>query len=190
MIGLPRARRGCYRGRDAMAPSVRTRLSALLGTAVATLALDLASKAWAWTELRRVGMYKVIPGVLHLEYAFNTGAAFGMLRDETWARGLFLAITALVVLTLGVLARKLRADPWWVHAAIGLVLGGALGNLHDRLVRVQPLVHRGLRHGVVDFIVVFYWPGRRWPAFNIADVALLVGAIGIAFALRRHAPTR
>ncbi len=171
-------------------PSARTRLTALVSVAAVSLAVDLATKAWAWAELRRIGMRKLVPGVLHLEFAFNTGAAFGVLRDQNWARPLFLGITAVVVVTLVVLARRLRSDPWWVHAAIGLVLGGALGNLHDRLARTQPTLNRGIRHGVVDFIVVFYWPGHRWPAFNLADVALLVGAIGIAFALRRHAQTK
>ena len=68
---------------------------------------------------------------------------------------------------------------------IALVMGGALGNLHDRLFRMMET--RGeMRHGVVDFIKVFYWPGKEWPTFNVADVALVVG-VGLLFVfLSKH----
>ena len=66
--------------------------------------------------------------------------------------------------------------------------GGALGNLHDRIFR-QMDVRGELRHGVVDFIKVFYWPDKPWPTFNVADVALVVG-VGLLFIfLTRHGET-
>jgi signal peptidase II len=65
--------------------------------------------------------------------------------------------------------------------AIGLIASGALGNLHDRFVRVFMD-----QYGVVDFIVVYYWPGKRWPAFNIADAALVAGVLLFMIYLRRH----
>jgi signal peptidase II len=73
------------------------------------------------------------------------------------------------------LAFTMRTESLSGFFAVGLITGGALGNLHDRLLRSMLLFGQGERHGVVDFIVVFYWPARRWPAFNIADVVLLVG---------------
>jgi lipoprotein signal peptidase len=81
--------------------------------------------------------------------------------------------------------RRLALDPAdprpSAFVAIGLIASGALGNLHDRFVRVLDG-----NYGVVDFIVVFYWPGKRWPAFNIADAALVAGVLLFMIYLRRH----
>jgi signal peptidase II len=69
--------------------------------------------------------------------------------------------------------------------AIGLVSAGALGNLHDRLFRTMEVVG-GVRHGVVDFIKIYYWPGKAWPTFNVADIALVVGVGLLLIYLSRH----
>lgn len=159
----------------------------LLAVAI-TLALDLVTKAWAWEHLRnRVGI-EIIPGFLHLEFAFNTGSAFGFLADQSWARGFFIAMTVFVVGYMVHLLVTLPAAGRPQILGIGMVVAGALGNLHDRLVRSQFIWGEGeTRHGVVDFLVFFYWPGKRWPAFNVADVALLVGIGIFLLDLRRRA---
>jgi signal peptidase II len=69
--------------------------------------------------------------------------------------------------------------------SVAMVAGGALGNLHDRLVRTMEL--RGeVRHGVVDFIKIVYGPGKVWPTFNVADVALVVGVGLLLVFLTKH----
>lgn len=113
----------------------------------------------------------VIPGVLYWTLAFNTGAAFSFLADqEGWQRWFF---TLLAVGVSGVLASWLRRTPrgdWRTALPLALVIGGALGNLVDRI---------RLGH-VIDFIQVYLgsWP---FPSFNVADSAISVGAVLLVF---------
>jgi len=165
---------------------------AIASVAALGLAIDLATKAWAWEKLRHHLPKRLIKGLLHLEFAFNTGAAFGVLGETAWARLVFVAITVASVAYVLRLAWRWPLPGKLVPIAMGMLVGGALGNLHDRLFRTQQTLD-GERHGVVDFIVLFYWPKHRWPAFNIADALLLVGmglfAIGLVRA-RRHMAER
>lgn len=153
--------------------------------AIAGLGLDLGSKAWAWQAVRIEGRKRIIDGLLHFEFAFNTGSAFGMLNDQSWARVFFIVVTVGALLYLTWLAVTLPTVSRLPFTAIGLITSGALGNLHDRLFRTMLVFGQGERHGVVDFIVVFYWPKKRWPAFNLADVFLLVGVGLFLIWLRR-----
>lgn len=184
-------------------PPRSRRLLLAAALVVATLALDLGTKAWAWERLRDQPGIVLKKGVFVLDFAFNTGSAFGMLSGVAWARSFFIVVTVLAFAYLVRLLMTLPTNAWSSFAGIGLITGGALGNLHDRLVRIKSfktyfseiqfgeLLGNANRvadafgstrhyveldhHGVVDFIVVYYWPHKRWPAFNIADVALCVG---------------
>ena len=134
---------------------------------LAVIALDQLTKAIVLQALQPQVQNPVIPGLLNWTLAFNTGAAFSFLADqEGWQRWLF---TALAVFISGVLVRWLAHTPrgdWRTALPLGLVIGGALGNLIDRI-----------RFGhVVDFIQVYH---QQWffPAFNIADSAISVGAV-------------
>jgi len=152
----------------------------LIAFAVA-LGLDLWTKHWAWTQLRPTGrVVELLPPTLELDFAHNRGTAFSVVREverPLW----FLPITAVVVgLSMFISLRTPGVDRLRV-AALGLVCGGALGNLHDRLVRVDALGH----HGVVDFIKINYPWGGSWPTFNIADSALVVGTILLMWSLSR-----
>jgi signal peptidase II len=167
-------------------PSRRARLGLTAAVAVLGLLADLWTKAWAWDNLRREPPIKVIDRVFHLEFGFNTGSAFGMLRDYAWARSFFIVVTAFAMAYMIHLVLTLPRRHPSVFVAVGLILGGALGNLHDRLFRTMEVYGQGLRHGVVDFIVVFYWPGKRWPAFNIADALLVAGVALFMIHLHRH----
>jgi signal peptidase II len=171
---------------DDAVPSRRARLLLTTAVAATSLGVDLWTKAWAWNDLRGEPPIKVVPRFFHLEFAFNTGSAFGMLRDYGWARAFFIVVTALAVLYMIRLLLTLPRRHASVFVATGLILGGALGNLHDRIFRVMEVWGQGLRHGVVDFIVVFYWPGKRWPAFNVADAALVAGVALFMIHLHRH----
>ena len=100
---------------------------------------------------------------------YNTGAAFSFLRDAGgWQRWLFAALSIGVSVFIVFWLRRIPGDQKWLACALALVLGGAVGNLIDRLLRSGG--------GVVDFIDVYYgtW---HWPAFNIADSAISVGAV-------------
>lgn len=184
-------------------PSRRARLLLCAATLGISLALDLVTKAWAWENLQGRPGIVVQPGVLVFDFAFNTGSAFGMLADADWARTFFIIVTSAALVYLARLAYTLPTRWGSAFVALGLIMGGAMGNLHDRLVRVRSLRtyfddlrfsellanateisgeltqtrhYAELDHyGVVDFIVVYYWPHRRWPAFNVADIALTVG---------------
>lgn len=160
-------------------------MAAIVTVAAIGLAADLASKQWAWDTLQRRRPTKILPGVLHFEFAFNTGSAFGLLREVPWARWGFVAVTLVSIAYVLWLGFRWVGRGALAGVAIGLLLGGALGNLHDRLFRAMPMFDRTVRHGVVDFIVVFYAPHRRWPAFNVADALLVVGMGLLMIALFR-----
>ena len=140
----------------------------------AVIALDQVSKWWALANLQPYQPVAVIDKFLNWMLAFNTGAAFSFLADSGgWQRWFFtgLAIIVSAVLVFW-LARTARRD-WRNAVPLALIVGGAIGNVIDRI-----------RFGhVVDFIDI-YVGQHHWPAFNIADSAICVGAIGlIAFSL-------
>ncbi|MGH8184724.1 MAG: signal peptidase II [Rhodanobacteraceae bacterium] len=118
--------------------------------------------------------HEVIPHVLNWTLAFNRGAAFSFLDDSSsWQLWLFSALAVAVSIGLAVwLARTPRRD-WSTALPLALIIGGALGNMIDRVVHGQ----------VTDFIQV-YWHAWSYPAFNVADSAITVGAVLlIAFGL-------
>ena len=131
------------------------------------IALDQLTKHIALGALQPYAPHEVIPGLLNWTLAFNTGAAFSFLHDAGgWQRWLFSALAVTVSLVLIVWLRRLPRSDWRTALPLSLVIGGALGNLIDRV-----------RFGhVTDFIEVYYrqW---SWPAFNIADSAICVGAV-------------
>jgi signal peptidase II len=165
------------------------RLVLCTATAAATATADLATKAWAWKTLRLQGPRGAIDGVLQFEFGFNTGSAFGMLRDASWGHAFFVSTAVVLLVWMSWLAWRLPVRSKTGFMGVGLVVGGTLGNLHDRLFRELLIVGEGIRPGVVDFIVVFYAPSRRWPAFNLADVALVLGASLVLATLARRCPS-
>lgn len=141
---------------------LRTRLAVI---ALVVLVLDQASKAWALATLAPGEPVDVIGSSIRLNLIRNPGAAFSLGDDSTW----ILTIVSLVILAGVVVgARRVGNLPWAV--ALGLLLGGAVGNLVDRLVR-EPGPGRG---HVVDFIDYF-----GWFVGNVADIAIVVAAGGI-----------
>jgi len=154
----------------------------LYGTAAAAYALDRVTKILAENLLQGRAPVELIPAVLQLRFTTNPGGAFGLFESLP---SLFVAISIVVVLVVVVASRSL---PSTVSAVgLGLVLGGALGNLTDRVVRGA-----GLSGEVVDFIDF-----HVWPVFNVADSALVVGAAVLLVsgirrdrAARRHPSSR
>ena len=139
------------------------RLLVLLAVAAGVLALDALTKLLAVRELTDREPISLLGGALTLRLVRNPGAAFGM------AQGLTVVLTGVALVVVVVIlrmARRLRSG-WWA-VALGLVLGGALGNLTDRLLRA-PGPGRG---HVVDFLEL-----PRWPVFNLADSAIVVAGV-------------
>jgi signal peptidase II len=133
----------------------------LYGTAAAVLALDVVSKRLASAHLADGHPVALIPHVLDLRYTTNTGGAFGLLTGVPW---LFALATVAVV---GLIVRSsFRVSHRIPAVGMGLVLGGALGNLVSRLSGGL-----GLSGEVVDFIHL-----HLWPIFNVADASVVVGA--------------
>ena len=144
---------------------------------VLVFVVDQASKWFFETELSLYQRIVVIPDLFSWTLAYNTGAAFSFLAGASgWQRWLFALIAIVVSAVLVVWLKRLKPGETWLAIALALVLGGALGNLYDRIV---------LGH-VVDFILV-HWQ-HRWyfPAFNVADAAITLGAILLALDMFRN----
>lgn len=151
--------------------------------AVVIVIADQLSKLWAVKSLLR-GPIELAP-FLNFYLVFNSGAAFGFLDGAgDWARLLFVGIAILVSFVIIMMAKRLGANDVQVLIGLMLILGGAIGNLIDR-------VRQGY---VVDFID-FHYQDWHWPAFNVADSAISIGAVllvldalGIGFSKRFRKP--
>ena len=150
------------------APS-RTRLAVFGAVAVAVLALDVVSKVLVVADLPQTHEPKrVLGGAVYLDQARNSGAAFSLGTGFT----VVLTVVALAVIVLiARIAKRLRSTGWAI--SLGLILGGAVGNLTDRVLRSPGF----LRGRVVDWISLFGPDGRHWPIFNLADSAIVSGAV-------------
>ncbi|MFJ9774894.1 signal peptidase II [Kitasatospora sp. NPDC101157] len=144
-------------------PKGRRRVGVLLVVAVLAFLIDLGSKLLVVAKLENHAAIKVIGDVVTLQVIRNSGAAFGMGQALTVV---FTMIASAVIVVIWRIARRLYSLPWAI--ALGLLLGGALGNLTDRLFRA-PGVFRG---HVVDFISV-----QHFAVFNLADSAIVCGGI-------------
>jgi signal peptidase II len=145
----------------------RRRRSGLLTViAAVTLALDLLSKIVVVMVLEGHPPVRLLGGALYLVVFRNSGAAFSLATGWTW----LLSLIALgVVVVIVRLASRLRSIGWAV--GLGLVLGGSLGNLVDRLLRGPG----PLRGHVVDFLSLLAPDGSVWPVFSLADSAIVCG---------------
>jgi signal peptidase II len=132
------------------------------------VACDQTSKALAVHALAGGKVIPVVPGLFDLRLAHNTGAAFSMMAG--------LSVVAMAIVQLAIVG--VASAFWWrmrgqgarAHVAFGVLIAGALANVVDRIAR----------GAVVDFMHL-----RHWPIFNVADIAIVVGAIGLALAARR-----
>lgn len=150
-------------------PAKPNALSWLLAS-VLVIVIDQWTKAWVLGSLPEYTAVPVIEGYWNWYRTYNTGAAFSFLADAGGWQKYFFATLAFAIsgLMAWMLSRTSRRD-WKQALPLALVIGGALGNVIDRFM-----------HGhVVDFIQ-WHWRAHYWPAFNIADCAVVGGAIGIA----------
>ncbi len=130
---------------------------------VLAIIIDRFSKFLCQRYLAPLGSVPLIEGVFHLTYVQNTGAAFGMFQGANW---LFIPVIVLTAAFLIYLMWTLRYAGDFMRLSIALILGGALGNLMDRVMLGY----------VVDFLDF-----RVWPVFNIADSCIVIGSILLGY---------
>ena len=129
-----------------------------LGIGILVFIIDQLVKHLVVSTMHLGQSLPVIKGIFHITYVLNPGAAFGMLAHQRW----FFILVALAAVLLGAaFYKKLQQESFLMRSGAGLLLGGAVGNLADR-------IQSGL---VVDFLDF-----RIWPVFNIADIAICAGA--------------
>lgn len=132
--------------------------------ALGIVLLDQATKEWVRGAFALHESVPVLPGCFHLTYIRNTGAAWGMFSGQN----LTLSLLAVVMLAALLVFRRKLLPPGRLHRlALGLLCGGIVGNLFDRL-----------RLDYVTDFLDFFWRGWHWPAFNVADAAICTG-VGI-----------
>ncbi len=140
----------------------------VFSVAAVVLILDQLSK---WYIRHTFGLYEsvaIIDSVFHITHIRNAGGAFGLLNQgaKVWRLPFFLAVSCVAVGVLLAFVRRIDPRQRWLLLALGGILGGALGNLVDRMISGE----------VTDFLD-FHWHGYYWPAFNVADSGISVGMI-------------
>jgi len=164
-------------------PSSKTRdyRIPLLLLSVLVVVLDRWSKIWIVHHINPGYAITVIPGVFRLTHVLNTGAAFSLFADSLSplaVRNALIAFSILAVIIVGVLLWRAGRTLTLTGVALALILGGAVGNLYDRLVFSY----------VVDFLevhIVHY----HWPDFNVADSCIVIGACLLLIEIFRTQPT-
>ena len=141
-----------------------------LGLSALVAVMDQLSKKWIAANLAPYESIKVIPGFFSITFVTNTGAAFGLFSgNESWRKILFLTITVLAMGFIIYVYKNSKNYTWTLLLGSSFVFGGALGNLVDRIFHSK----------VIDFFL-FYLGRWSWPAFNVADTAITIGAFLIA----------
>lgn len=162
-------------------PSARNYRALFWVVGLAVIALDFLTKRIAVETLSRTPV-RVVGDWLLLRLVYNPGAAFGIHVGEH-SRWVFMTLAIVALAVLGAMAQRTHPSQRFRLTALGLVCGGAVGNLVDRIRNAR---------GVVDFIDVWIGP-FHWPTFNVADIAVSCGALALAVAFwqegrQSHAP--
>jgi signal peptidase II len=135
--------------------------------ALVVVVLDRWSKHIVAQRIALYSHIQIIPGFFRLTHTENTGAAFSLFADSptAWKTGMLIAFSAIALVVVSVLLWKNHHAHIATGVGLSLIMGGALGNLWDRLARGR----------VVDFLL-FYYHRYQWPVFNLADGAIVIGA--------------
>lgn len=138
---------------------------------------DFLTKLWALSSLEYMQSVEVVPGFWNWTLVHNTGAAFSFLANAGgWQQWLFSALAVLISAVCVVMLKKTERSAWQTALPLALIVGGALGNLIDRV-----------RFGYVIDFVHWYWKGFHWPVFNLADSAISIAAVLlIVFSFTAH----
>ncbi|WP_027722646.1 signal peptidase II [Maridesulfovibrio zosterae] len=144
---------------------------------VVTLILDQLTKIAIREKMVLWASDTIIPGFFNLVHVINKGAAFGFLNrgDISWQRSFFIAVTIVALGAISFLLKSVKDNDRFQVIGLGCILGGALGNLIDRIV-----------YGEVTDFLDFYFGSYHWPAFNVADIAICVGAFFMIISMYRN----
>jgi len=148
------------------------RYSLLLGVGSLVVLIDQATKVWVDKTMKLYQSTPIVPGLLDLHYLRNTGAAFGFLSGSHsgFRIPFFILVSSVAIGIILFLFYKLEDSEVMMPLALSLVLGGAIGNLIDRIRLGE----------VIDFIL-FHYKAFQWPAFNVADIGITVGVTLLVF---------
>ena len=151
-----------------------------LWLSIAVIVIDQLTKLWIDSNLLLHARLPLIDGFFDLTLAYNPGAAFSFLADAGgWQRWFFTILSTVVTIILVVWLKRLPTHEKINAVALALIIGGAVGNLIDRIAYGH----------VIDFLLVYYqqW---SWPAFNVADSAISVGVVLMLLALFHSSPSQ
>ena len=143
-------------------------LPVIVGVALAVFAVDQLLKLWVVQTIPVWSLSPSFARLFKITFVTNSGTAFGMFPQ---LGNMFMIIAVVVISAIIIFHRQLPVDKGWVRLSLGLMLGGALGNLTDRLSRGY----------VVDFIDIAFWP-----IFNLADVAIVLGVMILSYVMWRE----
>ena len=149
-----------------------------LWLSLAVFALDQITKLWVVANFDLYESIQIVPQI-NITYVHNTGAAFSFLSSAGgWQRWFFVGVAVIASIILTVWLARLKTSDEWMAVTLSLILGGAIGNLFDRISYAY----------VIDFIDVYYqtW---HWPVFNIADCAISIGVVMMLIDTFRPEPT-
>jgi signal peptidase II len=154
---------------------VNKKIVAFVFALLFTVFVDQYTKILARRDLKPKypAVTQVIPGYFELRYSENTGSAFGLLHGLPGARYLFFVVGGIALVVVGTYLKRARPDELRLGAELGLLAGGAIGNIIDRAW-----------FGKVTDFVVWKVGTHEWPTFNVADAALVVGILGLLVDLR------
>ena len=138
---------------------------ALIGLSAVVIFLDQATKFWIQSRMAYGESVPVISSIFHITYILNPGAAFGILENQTW---FFVCVAFLLLAAIAYIYPRLPADRPFLKLGAGLLTGGAIGNLIDRIR--------------IGFVVDFF-DFRVWPIFNVADICIVCGVACLAYVL-------
>lgn len=151
-----------------------------LWLSVVVIVIDQLTKLWVDNNLLLHERLPLIDGYFDLTLAYNPGAAFSFLADAGgWQRWFFTILSTVVTIILIVWLKRLPTHEKLNAVALSLIIGGAIGNLIDRIAYGH----------VIDFLLVYYqqW---SWPAFNVADSAISIGVVLMLLALFHSSPSQ
>jgi signal peptidase II len=133
--------------------------------------VDQLSKLWVESAVDLGDRSPVLNGFFYLTHVRNPGAAFGLFTDldPGWRRGAFIGVSLVVAAVIASFFRRLAPGDRRTSLALALILGGAVGNFCDRILRGE----------VVDFMHFRWWGGYAWPDFNFADMFIVVGVAAL-----------
>jgi signal peptidase II len=157
-------------GPDTQALAKPRKVGLLAAIAAVVVVLDLITKIIAVATIDPDQPVRALGGLVYFSLIRNSGAAFSMATGYTWVLALIAIVVVVVIIRM---APRLRSTPWAV--SLGLVLGGAIGNLIDRIFRSPGF----LQGHVVDFVSVFGPNAEYFPVFNVADSAITIGGISL-----------